>query len=225
MRYRVTNRGVGPTNQDGWTDTIWLTRNADRPSPGIPPQDGTILENDYLIGSFGHSGALGIGESYEVTVNVTLPSGKTGELYITPWSDAYDVVLEDTIDIYVNPGDPNALDGNNYSSRPITVLLAPPPDLVVASVLPQASAIGGQDFTVQWTVRNDGAAEIGGGWIDTVYLTDTTTLEAPGANALFLGTFFHDGALAPGQNYTEQRTFALSPAAAGAISVSRRDEL
>jgi hypothetical protein len=36
-----------------------------------PPAD---YENDYLIGSFGHSGALAIGESYEVTVNVTFPA-------------------------------------------------------------------------------------------------------------------------------------------------------
>ncbi|MFM6739119.1 MAG: CARDB domain-containing protein, partial [Microcystis panniformis] len=33
VRYKVTNLGVGETERSSWTDTIWLTRDRNRPSP------------------------------------------------------------------------------------------------------------------------------------------------------------------------------------------------
>ena len=58
------------------------------------------------------------------------------------------MVLEDTFRTSLNPDDPNELNNNNYKARPITVLLTPPPDLVVTSVVPDATAPGGDPFTV-----------------------------------------------------------------------------
>jgi hypothetical protein len=37
--------------------------------------------------------------------------------------------------------------------------LRPPPDLIVETVLPQPAGLGGEPFSVKWTVKNIGQAE------------------------------------------------------------------
>ena len=166
VRYRVTNDGVGPTDVDAWTDSIWLTRDKDRPNPGSRENP-----QDYLLGSFNHEGPLAIDGTYERTVSVTLPDYVSGEWYITPWSDAYDTVLEETFE--PNPDDPHELDGNNYKSRPVTVLLTPPADLVVRDVQAISEANGGQPFSLRWTVVNQGLDTTDrSDWGDRVWLTN-----------------------------------------------------
>src|SRR5207249_1166309 len=91
VRYTVANRGSGPTDKTAWTDTVWLTHDKTRPHPG-----GNA---GILLGMFQHTGGLAVGESYDQVVKVTLPEKlPSGTYYITPWSDALDVVLEDTLD-------------------------------------------------------------------------------------------------------------------------------
>ena len=77
VRFTVTNKGSDTTNSSGWTDTVWLSKDKTRPSPGprsVLTKEGTpivIPGNDaVLLGSFGHSGALAVGESYEQIVKV-----------------------------------------------------------------------------------------------------------------------------------------------------------
>lgn len=152
---------------------------------------------------------------YEQVVRVTLPSQVTGEWYITPWSDAYDVILEDTRDTNINPDDPNELDNNNYKARPITVLLTPPPDLVVTSVIAPSEGLGGKPFTVKWTVKNEGAGETDKNeWTDRVYLSNTPTISSS-SQLLELGNIKHNGKLGKGEIYTGEYTFDLTPPATG----------
>ena len=89
-----------------------------------------------------HTGVLGNDPSvlspptsYTETTTVTLPEHISGQFYITAWSDTFDQVLKSTLDVNVNPDDPNELNNDNWKARPITVLLTPPPDLVVTSVV------------------------------------------------------------------------------------------
>lgn len=214
VRYSVANLGIGETDRDSWTDTIWLTRDKNRPSPitkDTPPKP-----DDILLATFTHNGSLAVGERYDRAVNVTLPELITGEWYITAWSDAYNLVLEDSFDINANPDDPNELDSNNYKSRPITVLLTPPPDLVVTSIVPTAQAKGGEEFDVSWTVTNSGAsATKDSEWFDTIYLSDSPTLNTPGATYWDLDTVKHNGTLAANSSYTGTLNTVLSPSAAG----------
>src|SRR5262249_39792065 len=133
-----------------------------------------------------------------------------------PWSDTYDVVLEDTFSNNINPDDPNELDNNNYKARPITVLLTSAPDLVVSSVTASAEAAAGTSFTVRWTVKNQGPAETAEeSWGDFVYLSDSPDLNAPGTRTWQLSPSFtgvpHTGRLQPGQSYAVEQTFLLSP--------------
>ena len=202
VRYRVKNDGVGATDVQGWTDTLWLTRDKNRPDPGSRDKP-----QDILLGSFAHEGMLAVDETYEQIVTVTIPEHVSGEWYITPWTDAYDAVLEETFT--PNPDDPNELDSNNYRSRPITVLLAPPADLTVTDVQALTPAVGGQPFTVRWTVENQGLeATEDAGWGDKVWLFD-------GTNNWELGTVAHQRPLGPGQSYTTEHTFQLAPEATG----------
>ena len=212
VRYTVTNLGIGETDRDSWTDTIWLTRDKNRPSP--TNREGKA--EDILLTSVGHNGSLKVGDKYETQIDVTIPGQVTGEWYITAWSDAYNIVLEDTLDINANPDDPTELDNNNYKARPITILLTPPPDLVVTTVTPTTQAIGGQPFSVSWTVQNQGANGIAqSNWVDNVYLSDSPTLNAPGAKQWFLGSVGHDGNLGVNSSYTGKLDTVLSPGASG----------
>ena len=135
MSFTVTNRGAGPTDSDVWYDTIWLGKSKQRPEPG---------RGDFLLATVRHEGALAVGESYDQTVNVLLPKHISGEFFITPFANAYGTIREDTFDNNVNPDDPFQLNGNNYKARPITVLLNPPPDLVITGLNVPASAPAGE---------------------------------------------------------------------------------
>ncbi|MHC4994061.1 MAG: CARDB domain-containing protein, partial [Planctomycetota bacterium] len=210
VSYKVTNLGAGETDRDAWTETLWLTRDKNRPSP-LPPVDNQ--PQDFLLSTFTHTGSLMVGESYTVTRSVRLPSNITGQFFITPWTDSTDIVLEDTFDVNINPDDPNELDNNNYKARPITILLTPPPDLIVEQVDPQAVGFGGEAFTTTWTVRNIGQGPTQQSqWADKVYLSKTPDLTGPN---LHLGNVTHTGVLEVDQAYTASATFNLTPAAAG----------
>jgi large repetitive protein len=134
VRYKVTNHGLGETGRSSWKDTIWLTRDKNRPAAPA----------DILLGTVTHNGSLIENGFYDQETTVTLPTNITGQWYITTWSDSYDVVYEDSLATFPNPDDLNELNANNYRSRAITVLQTAPPDLVVTNVtaLP-TSAQGG----------------------------------------------------------------------------------
>jgi len=157
VRYTVTNLGSGETDRDRWSDTIWLARDRTRPSPERFTSEGTRFgKGDILLKTLSHDGPLAVGESYEVVTTVPLPAQVTGEFFITPWSDAFNVVTENTLASNINPDDPTQIDNNNYKAHPITVLLTPPADLVVTGVTPGPITAGGGSITVRWAVENEG---------------------------------------------------------------------
>ena len=101
-----------------WTETVWLTTDRNRPNPG---------QGDRLLASFPHAGGLAVGAGYDRVVTVTLPDNVvSGNYYITPWTDPYDTVLEDTLADNINPDDPHEIDNNNYKARAIQVIGIPP---------------------------------------------------------------------------------------------------
>uniref|UniRef100_UPI00356973C0 CARDB domain-containing protein n=1 Tax=Stieleria sp. TaxID=2795976 RepID=UPI00356973C0 len=224
VTYTVTNLGLGETDVDSWNDTIWLTVDRNRPD---------VRTDDILLGTFSHSGSLAIGEDYTATRRVTLPriDGKNfqaGQWHVTVWSDAYNVVVEDTRDINTNPDDPNELDSNNYKARPITVLplATTPSDLVVDSVVAPAAVDAGTSLTVQWTVRNQGENATGGdAWTDWIYVSTHADRNHPDAQRWSLGYINHRGRLEAGQSYTAEATFELTPEIFGSHVIVETDAL
>ncbi|RUZ17283.1 CARDB domain-containing protein, partial [Mesorhizobium sp. M7A.F.Ca.CA.001.09.1.1] len=213
VRFTVTNKGSSSTNKDTWSDSVWLTKDRTRPSPS---KNGGIL-----LGSIQHSGALPIGQSYDQVLKVTLPDNlASGTYFITPWSDAYDVVLEDTLAVNVNPDDPNEFDNNNYKARQIQVLgpetITHRPDLKVLSVSGPTQIDAAGQYTVKWTVGNAGPGDTGDvGWVERIWISDRPTLGDVGAKEWLLESFDRSGGLAVGETATGERTYNLSPAIQG----------
>ena len=188
LRYTVTNRGAGATLEDRWRDTIWIARDPRRPNTAaFADVDGADFlkgNSARLLATVTHVGTLEVGESYEMTVRVTIPADlPSGQYFITPWSDSYDVVAEDTLAVNVNPDDPNELDNNNYKGRAIDILGYTPvrPDLEISDVTTDGAVASGTDqLTVNWRVTNTGLTGTPDSWIDRVYLSDSPELGAPG---------------------------------------------
>ena len=214
VSYTVTNMGLDPTDVGSWVDTIWLAHDPKRPG---------ATKGDVLLATLPHTGVLGNDPSlltpptsYTQTATVTLPTHISGQFFITAWADTFDQVFKSTLSANVNPDDPNELNNDNWKARPITVLLTPPPDLVVTSVTPQATALGGDPFTVKWTVQNQGSSPTEDAILfDQVYLSDQPTLNAPGADQWLLGAIEHDGVASVGGSYDAPAPFHLSPEISG----------
>src|SRR5205823_5969075 len=155
VRFTVTNLGPGTTNTADWTDTVWLTRDKNRPHPGL---------GDILLKTLPHHGALVNRAGYDVITTVQVPDHLvSGTYYFMPWTDPYDVVLEDTLAVNVNPDDPNEIDNNNYKAgisagigTNVIALAVPKPELGIASVTSPANGTGGTQYTFSWTVSNQG---------------------------------------------------------------------
>jgi subtilase family serine protease len=211
VRYRVTNNGSGITDRETWSDTIWLARDKTRPTPG---GNGGIL-----LGTFTHTGRLEVGEFYERTVKVRLPSViESGIYYITPWTDAFNAVVETNFPQNVNPDDPSTLDSSNFKARRIDVIGSPTPalpDLIPLDVT--ADPIGSVDgpFSVRWTVKNNGEGNAPGDWVDYVYVHDQPDLFTPGSKSWLLGTVGRPQGLASGESYVSSLSVELAPAVKG----------
>ena len=216
ISYSVTNLGTGETLTDTWADAIWLTRDKDRPSPA---------QGDLLLATHTHSGALDNNAGYDRTVEVTLPSNiESGTWYLTLWADPFDTVIEDTLAANTNADDPTQVDNNNYKAREILIIGAQP-DLIVSEVQVPATATGGDEFTVTWTVANLGLADtLPGGWVDRIYLSDVVDPFAEGATTMLLGEKQRQRPLSLGASYTESLTIELSPSAAGQYIVVVTDD-
>ncbi|MCU0870895.1 MAG: putative Ig domain-containing protein, partial [Pirellulaceae bacterium] len=209
--FTVTNRGPGETDASDWTDTLWLTLDKNRPHPGA---------GDVLLKTLPHTGALSEDAGYDVSTTVVLPSAlAAGTYYLMPWTDPYDVVLEDTLAHLVNQDDPNQIDNNNYRARAIDILGAKP-DLAVTAVETAAAILGGGDFSARWTVTNQSnGPALTTGWVDRVYISSHPDPFAAAATAMLVGEVRRDAALGAYESYTATLATPLSPSAAGSYVV------
>ncbi len=217
VHYTVTNLGAGATNIGTWAEQIWLTTDKNRPHPG---------QGDILLQTLQYDGGiLAKDAGYDRVVDVTLPDHiVSGRYYITPWVDPYATVLEDTLDVNVNPDDPNEVNNNNYKAGggdiigSLQVIGTPAEtltrDVKVSAVVAPASASAGDTFTVSWTVTNTGESTVSG-WSDRVTLSDRPGVDDGTANKFQLGSFAAMKELRPGESYTNTQTVTLNPAAQG----------
>ena len=52
----------------------------------------------------------------------------SGTYYLIPWADSYGNILEDPLEVNINPDDPNEYNSSNYKARAIDIIgLIPPP--------------------------------------------------------------------------------------------------
>ncbi|MFN9744981.1 MAG: CARDB domain-containing protein, partial [Betaproteobacteria bacterium] len=217
VRYRVGNRGSATTRGDNasvnsWTDSVWLTVDRTRPSP---------WKGDIRLAQVTHTGHLAVGQDYLGTLDVQIPEGlRSGQYFITVWSDTYDAILEDTLASNVNPDDAAQIDNNNYKARPIAVL-GTTPDLVVSQVIAPTAGAAASDYSFGYTVRNNGDA-FTGAWTDRVWIADNADLSQATVRWL-LGEYRQERSLGKGESYSASQTVALAPSVAGGFLVVETD--
>ncbi len=193
LSWTVANQGPGETRAAQWLDRVYVSYNDDQWD-----------SSDRLVGTFFRIGALTSGASYTVSnQSVTLPVGVTGSAHFIVRTDDNNEVFE------------HLFESNNVGvqTNPTTVLLTPPPDLVVTSVSPQPTAVAGQPFAVTYTVGNQGAtATPNDSWYDAFYLSLDSSLDA---SDLLLGERWRKGVLERDQSETRSYSFTLPESVTG----------
>src|SRR5262249_13032454 len=133
--WTVTNDGTGAGRTDSWTDAVIASRDA-------------IVGNgdDIVLGQFAHSGVLQVGQSYTSQQRVFFTEGFSARVNVFVVADYAGAVFE------------NGNEANNAARADHTVDVMPVPyaDLVVTSILADATAESGQKLHVTWTVANQG---------------------------------------------------------------------
>ncbi|MAE60216.1 MAG: hypothetical protein CMJ49_02550 [Planctomycetaceae bacterium] len=155
--WTVENVGTGPTHTGIWQDRIFLSA------------DAVIDGADPIIGTLTHNGALAAGgqagDSYDATLNVTIPFATApGNYQLLVLTDRANQLFES-----------NEL--NNVGNRPITITQNLPDLQISALSDPPAALNGGDALVVNWTVQNLGSNQTNvNTWLDRVYLSVDQTL-------------------------------------------------
>ena len=188
VTFTVTNRGIGPTIEGSWSDTIYLSSSATF-------NTGTTT----ALASFTHTGDLAVGATYTDTESVTLPATAQGTYYVFVMTDSSNQVNE------------CSNENNNVGGSAVSIIVANQlPDLQINAIVAPPSAQVGQTISLQWTGANNGqAAAKNPAWNDGVYLTP-----ASGGNAIRLATALISGPLAIGGTYSAQAQITIPPSTA-----------
>jgi hypothetical protein len=191
VQWTVTNAGQSFA-KGAWTDELFLS-----PSESPNAEGSTSLVRSTRVPDLASS------ETYSEQHVVPLPGELSGELYFVLVTDVDDEVFEQT----------DAGEGNNVVSIPVSVILSPPPDLVVQQVTVPESANSGQSITAEWRVHNAGPGVAAGSWKDRVFYSESLPFERE--NAIAIGSFRRNAELAPDASYTRAAEVTIPDAAEG----------
>ena len=191
VQWTEKNGGDLSPNSSSWLDAVYITRN------------GLLDADAILLGYNQNPTNLFPGTSYTNSLSVALPSNLQSNYYFVVVADGWNQVLE--------PG----LKGNNVAviTPPIFITLNQVADLAVTSVNAPADAYSGQNFTLSWTVQNQGSATAGAPWYDAVYLSLDQFLDP--AHSIYLGYAYHFGNLTNNASYTNTAAFSIPQGLSG----------
>lgn len=153
VQWTVQNTGEASTFATTWYDAIYLS------------SDSRLDHTDRRLGLFTRQGALQPSASYSGSLEVDLPLFASGAYYLILKTDSRDDAYE------------HGAEGNNKQAQLIILTLPPPADLVVTKVSLPNSAVSGEEVTISWTVRNQGANPAVGWLRDAVYISADSTWE------------------------------------------------
>jgi hypothetical protein len=191
--YIVENVGSAPTEEGAWFDRVVLSGNKVMGD-----------SDDYPLGTFGHGGDLGIGESYTNQQTVALPDGISGDYYIVVYTDFGDLVNE------------RLFEGDNIAASASTfpVALADYPDLKVEDLVVTGSNEVGQVLSINWNTANRGATAVPGSVSQRLRI-----LRADNSSVLYSKTFMVPGPLAIDAVVPHSVTFTTAVAVAHQVVV------
>jgi hypothetical protein len=155
VAWQVENRGPGETRPGDWYDAVYFSN------------DAALDPGDPQVASVFHHGALPAGEHYPVPVSaeILIPNYAGGAAYLLFRCDSRGEVFQFAT-------------GNDVVARAIDVIVPPPSDLIVTSVMPPATAIPGRPVTIAWTIRNIGQNPARGWMWDAVYVSADASYDA-----------------------------------------------
>jgi hypothetical protein len=183
VRWTVGNTGAVKTDNPSWVDAVFLSQEEE-----IDPSQRTPLA------FFRQNQILEPGESYESRKMVTLPQGIQGTYYLFVQTDFRDQVFE-------------AAGNNLLRSDSISVILLPPPDLVVTEVNVRESASNNESISITWEVQNQGGGEIADErWTDNIYLS---TSEDGTQDLISLGSVSFSDSLGLDEIYQAQKSVVI----------------
>jgi hypothetical protein len=189
--WRIKNIGKGTTGSTGWYESVYLSESL------LKPMDGLQL------GSFSSLSALEPGQSYSyLPQSFRIPVGYQGQYYVVVVTSPSYAIKE-------------SVDTNNILIKPITITLAPPPDLQVPAVIPSPTTIfSGDSLRVSYTVKNSGTGPTSASsWYDIIYLSKDEVLDK--SNATILESFRRNGALIADEAYSRTIKYKLPVNAEG----------
>ena len=181
----ISNMGMAPTSVSHWTDALYISDSA------------AFGPNSQCIALASHNGYLNDGSSYQQTFNGTIPVTMFGSAYFYVQTDYYNQVYE------------HVMDNNNISrSEEVNIILTPPADLVPYLDSYTQNASTGVNYTVSFTVVNEGAGVPNySSWYDHVYLSNNP--DEIGDDAYLLTSIYHWGNLQPNAEYSRSWTGSL----------------
>ena len=151
ISWTVQNSGSEIEPSTRWYDAVYISTSS-------------VLDNNATrLGFKEHTGPLGSSEIYNDTLSVEVPLTISGSYFII-------VQTDNRKDIYEHGSE-----NNNIKTSQITVTLPPPADLIVSDITIPDSAIAGEQFTLSWTIRNQGVNPAVGYISESVYLSSDTT--------------------------------------------------
>ncbi|QDS90691.1 Lectin C-type domain protein [Rosistilla ulvae] len=187
VSWTVGNFGTAATDATSWVDRVILSAN------------DTINDfDDIVLGNFVRDVPLSANQTYDAELTVSLSQRLAGPYHLFVQTDFRNDLFE------------FVLDDNNLtqSATPWQIGPAPLPDLVVPveSMVAPTQIDPEAEFSVAWRTENVGAVPAPGGWVERVYIADSSS----GQNRQLLGLFTHDEDLAAGSSTaTRTETFQL----------------
>ena len=178
----ITGNDGDAATEVSWQDSIYL---ASGPTPS---------KYDPVLASYAQNDVLDVDDSRSQSIQVTLIQQiPTGSYYLIAYTDSGKRIYE------------HNAEENNARVVPIfihgTQPPDPAPDLSFTAFDAPATALLGQEIDINWSVRNGGTADAQVAlWIDELYLSQDDHLDT--ASDMLLGSFIHNGILAPGAGYS-----------------------
>ncbi len=226
VSWTVKNDGQGGTIEPLWYDYVWLVSIA---------VDGSGSTYTQQLAKVPNVQGLQVGESYNNSAQITIPERIAGNYYIFVSADMnsissinwtptglttppvpYEPSLSGTPYPYLFAytyskmvAEVSGSSGryDNFFYKQFTVNPSPVPDLQVRNIVFPTSMFSGQNLNLTWEVKNAGAANAQGTWLDAVYISMDTAFNG---NARFIGNFWRTNQLLKvDSSYTTTQTIQI----------------
>ena len=208
--WSVRNNGAALSDEDSWYDAVYLSLDEQ-----LETTEDILL--GYLVLS--GTGSGGGGAVYDIAHTMQIPAGLSGTYYALLYTDVHSPQQGIVSQVTERDAETN---NTVAATAPIVITLPPPVDLVAGTLTVPASAIGGEEVSLTYTVTNDSATDAEGYWDDVLYASDDDQWDI---DDVLIGRVQHMHGVEAGQSYTETFTGPLPGLLPGMYTVIVRSDI